>query len=135
MTTSVLAQTIVTGPSPALLAGEVRAFQVRMPLRQLALPRVEAGPDGFTPREDWAWEILEGGIGTMDPVTGIYSAPVVDAPRSVKIRATHRRAPNLSADASLLILPNDPFRTMNQILGGDWALAAVWRKSGPVAGT
>jgi hypothetical protein len=124
MTTSVLAQTIVTGPSPTLLAGETRAFQVRMPIRPLAPPdAIEAGPDGLTPREDWVWQTLEGGIGTLDAVAGIYSAPVVDEPRIVKIRATHRRAPNLSAEASLLILPSDPFRTVNQVLGRNWVQA------------
>jgi hypothetical protein len=57
----------------------------------------------------------------MDPATGVYVAPVgVTEPRLVRIEATYRPLPELTAQALILVLPAEPFHLVGQVLGQNW---------------
>jgi hypothetical protein len=73
------------------------------------------------PVEEWTWRVLQGGVGIMNEDTGVYTAPndVLEA-TIVKVLATHRFSPACTAKATLLILPSQPFATLDQVLGPGW---------------
>ena len=106
MAAAVQAQVLVTPRSSTLLEGGRRTFQA-----QLA--------EG-TPAGGWSWSILEGGVGAIDPCTGTYQAPGVSQPCLVKVRATARSGPGFTGEASLLVLPFQPFDTVEKVLGPGW---------------
>jgi len=92
-----------------LLEGDTRAFRIRPAPGSLDLPA-----------ECWRWAVLENGPGHIDADTGLYTAPRVDAPRLVTVRATCRTRPALAAEAECLLLPASPFALVGEVLGADW---------------
>jgi len=71
------------------------------------------------PAADWRWT-LESGPGSVDPDTGVYTAPPVAQPCTVKLRATYQPFATLSAEAALLVLPHQPFDIVDKVLGPGW---------------
>lgn len=120
---SALAQThvVLTPQASSLLSGRSLAFHVALAFggdqrpvlggRQVDLPR---------PGDEWVWSILDGGVGTLDPATGTYTAPLVDRPELVRVKLQCRPIPDLAADAMILVLPHAPFDVVGKVLGPDW---------------
>lgn len=104
----------VTPRTATLLSGRTRAFQI-----QAASNESNNGPTSLAPAEDWIWRVLEGGVGVIEPATGVYAAPEVASPSPVTVRATWRHDPSTSAEVSFLVVPAEPFRLMAAVLGED----------------
>jgi hypothetical protein len=101
------AQVKITPHSSTLLPGQTCAFRLWEGMRRL-------------PAEEWVWTIRDGGPGFLDEAIGAYEAtPVADA-CLVKVRATHRAQPGRLAEATVLVLPYQPFAIVSQVLGPDW---------------
>ena len=92
------AQVAIHPQAATLLPGKTCAFQV--------LPA--GGP------ADWTWTILEGG-GSLHERTGLYTAPPVAQPTTVRIQVQRRSAPGHQAQAQVLVLPWSPFDIVGQV--------------------
>jgi hypothetical protein len=111
------AQVIITPHSSILLGGQTRAFGLTSLVGEVGAGGVCAMAGLRT--EAWVWTVLEGG-GSLDEASGAYTAEAVATPCLVKVRATHRHLPALTAEATLLVLPFEPFDLVGKVLGADW---------------
>ena len=100
-------QVLITPHSSSLLAGQKCAFRLWDGMLRL-------------PEAEWAWTIQDGGPGILHEATGEYEATPVANPCLVKVRATHRAQPERISEATLLILPFQPFAVVSQVLGAAW---------------
>ena len=105
---------LVTPRTATLLGGGSRAFRVLA-----ANQGSNTGPTVEAPAEDWTWQVLEGGVGTIEPSTGVYAAPEVASPSPVTVRATFRHDPDTRAEVAFLVMPSEPFKLMASVLGED----------------
>ena len=105
------AQVLVLPHSSTLLEGRSCQFRVA---RGGEARAQEPGAAG------WLWSLGDGGVGSIDPMDGSYQAPAVDKPRLVKVRATSRDCPGRFGEASLVVLPHQPFDTVDKVLGPGW---------------
>jgi hypothetical protein len=112
MAASAQAFVVVTPRTATLLSGRTRAFQV-----QAAGNASNTGPTSLAPAGDWTWRVMEGGVGVIDPATGVYAAPAVASPSPVTVRAICRHDPRTSAEVSFLVVPAEPFNLMASVLG------------------
>ena len=109
------AQVTITPRNATVLEGRTCAFRIRTVsgqapdtlLRGLGLPGA------------WLWTILDG-VGTIDATGGRYTAPAVSGPCLVKVRATCLALPSLQAETRILVLPFQPFDTIDKVLGDPW---------------
>ena len=88
-----------------LLGGQARRFQV-----QSSDPAPVA----------WTWLVQDPDGGSIDPATGNFTAAPVTDPRSVRIRATAQDSPQRILEATVLVLPYQPFDLVTKVLGTDW---------------
>ena len=112
MAASAQAFVVVTPRTATLLSGRTRAFQV-----QAAGNASNTGPTSLAPAGDWTWRVMEGGVGVIDPATGVYAAPAVASPSPVTVRAICQHEPRTSAEVSFLVVPAEPFNLMASVLG------------------
>jgi DNA-binding beta-propeller fold protein YncE len=65
------------------------------------------------------WRVLEPGGGAVSPA-GAYTAPEVASVRTFHIRAAREAEPGVWAEASVLVLPREPFGATAGARGGGW---------------
>jgi len=103
---------VVTPRCQVLQAGQSCSFQARR--------TGDPGPGGGP----WRWTLPDGGGGTLQEATGVYTAPPVTGIQRIRVRATALpeadRAPALAGEAWVTVLPAKPFDLVGKVLGTDW---------------
>jgi hypothetical protein len=68
----------------------------------------------------WRWTLPEGGDGSIQEDTGLFSASPVSDIQRIRVRATHRADPAVFGEAVVTVLPQEPFDLVRRVLGQDW---------------
>jgi len=70
----------------------------------------------------WCWTV-QGGLGAIDPQTGLFRAPRVAQAGSVKVRATLAADSLVWAEATVVVVPeaHPALDLVSAVMGGDWA--------------
>jgi hypothetical protein len=104
------AQVIVTPRCPSLEPGQSCTFEARL------APDPAAGPE----EARWHWILPGEETGRLHPDTGVYTAPEVSEIRRVRVRACLSADPLVFGEATVTILPGEPFALVGKLLGPEW---------------
>ena len=107
---------LVTPRCLTLQSGQSCSFQAR---------RTSDPAPGLTPPgAPWRWSLPDGGAGTLQEATGVYTAPHVTGIQRIRIRATPspeaNGAPAVPGEAWVILLPTEPFDLVAKVMGADW---------------
>jgi hypothetical protein len=102
------AQVIVTPRCVPLQAGQTWIFQARP-----ADPEADPGPG-------WRWTLPDPGGGSIHEDTGAYTAPDLPVAAQVRVRAARRDDPGRFGEATVTVLPAQPFDLIGKVLGPGW---------------
>jgi len=105
-----VAEVVVTPRQAALVPGSTCTFRVKQDPKPLP-PRPEE-PEG------WLWTV-PAGPGSIDPLSGRFTAAPTEVVSTARVRATSRADPSRWGEATLLVLPLPfhPFDLVRQVMG------------------
>lgn len=103
---------VVTPRCEVLLPGQSCTFKAR----RAAQPPAAAAAAG------WLWSLPDGGEGSLQEATGVFTAPAATQVLRIRVRAVPGSAPEAgqAGEATVTVLPNQPFGIIGQVLGHDW---------------
>jgi hypothetical protein len=115
-------QAFIQAPASAVVSGQRCQLRVQVPDWERPAPShgPDLGPDpGALP---WVWSLVAG-PGAIEPESGLFVAPEVAQPVTVRVRARlePEGAPGIETERVLLVLPFEPFDLVGRVLGTDWA--------------
>jgi hypothetical protein len=111
------AQVVVTPRCTVLQGGETCLLHARL------LGHGGRGCDPHAAIQAWRWTLPEGGPGSIQGDSGLFSAPSVTGIQTIRVRATHRLDPETFGEATVTVLPEQPFGLVRKVLGQDWVEA------------